>query len=71
MTIIVTPHSEQEEKVLLAFLSSLNYKYELVPDFGKRQTIAEYNKEIEDAIDEVKAGKFTTQEELEKKMQLW
>jgi putative addiction module component (TIGR02574 family) len=27
MTIIVNPHTEQEEKVLLAFLESLQYDY--------------------------------------------
>ncbi|EHQ28537.1 hypothetical protein [Mucilaginibacter paludis] len=28
MTIVVNPHSEQEEKVLLAFLNSLQYYYQ-------------------------------------------
>lgn len=28
MTIVVNPHTEQEEKVLLAFLESLKYDYE-------------------------------------------
>ena len=28
MTIVVNPHNEQEEKVLLAFLESLQYDYE-------------------------------------------
>ncbi|MCJ8210292.1 addiction module protein [Mucilaginibacter sp. RS28] len=27
MTVVVHPHNEQEEKVLLAFLNSLNYEY--------------------------------------------
>ena len=28
MTIVVNPHNEQEEKVLLAFLESLQYDYQ-------------------------------------------
>jgi hypothetical protein len=28
MTIVVNPHNEQEEKVLLAFLNSLAYEYQ-------------------------------------------
>ncbi|MEO6524761.1 MAG: addiction module protein [Mucilaginibacter sp.] len=28
MTIVVNPHNEQEEKVLLAFLESLKYEYQ-------------------------------------------
>jgi len=71
MAILVTPHSEQEENVLLAFLDSLDYEYIPKPFPVRRQTIEEYNKELEDAVANVEAGKFTTQEELEKEMQTW
>ena len=68
MAILVTPHSEQEEKVLLAFLDSLDYEYLPQPGFGKPQTIEEYNREIENAVAEIESGKFITQKELEKEM---
>ena len=71
VAILVTPHSEQEEKVLLAFLDSLDYEYHSQPGLGKPQTIEEYNREIENAVAEIESGKFITQEELEKEMQLW
>jgi hypothetical protein len=71
MEIIVSLHDKQEEKVLLAFLESLAYKYRQYDDYGKPQTIEEYNQEIEDAEAEIKAGKFITQDELEKEMQTW
>ncbi len=71
MAVLVNPHSEQEEKVLLAFLSSLNYEYHSAEHYEKPQTIIEYKKELDDALSRVKAGQFTTQDELEKEMQSW
>lgn len=36
-----------------------------------RISIAQYNKEIDEALAQVKAGNYITQEELEKEMEQW
>lgn len=71
MAVLVNTHNEQEKKVLIAFLESLNYEYQSANFFGQAQTIEAYNKELDDALANVKAGNYTTQEELEKEMQSW
>jgi hypothetical protein len=38
---------------------------------GKRVSIKQYNKEIDEAMKRVADGKFTTQKDLEKEMQSW
>ncbi len=38
---------------------------------GKRISVKQYNKEIDNAMKRVSAGKYTTQKELEKEMQSW
>lgn len=75
MPIIVLPHNEQEERVLLAFLESLEYEYSEEEDLdipappgAKRQTIKEYNQEIAEAEEEYKRGESFTIEELKRKM---
>ena len=75
MPIIVTPHSEQEEKVLRAFLDSLQYEYseeaELdipAPPGAQRQTLEEYNQELENAVSEAESGRYITHDEIKKKM---
>jgi predicted transcriptional regulator len=37
----------------------------------EQTTIEQYNKEIDEALDEVKAGKFVSQEEMEKIASKW
>ena len=77
MAILVTPHNEQEEKVLLAFLNSLHYDYipaEInitVPEEEKRQSIEEYNNEIAEAETEYKKGNSISTDDLRKNMQGW
>jgi hypothetical protein len=76
MSILVTPHNEQEEKVLLAFLNSLHYDYvpgEIdvpAPKGEKRQTIEEYNNEIAEAEAEYIKGNSISTEELNKNMRV-
>ncbi len=77
MAILVRPHNEQEEKVLLAFLNSLHYDY-LPSDIDipspkdeKKQTIEEYNSEIAEAEAEYRKGNSISAEELKKNMQGW
>ena len=77
MSILVTPHNEQEEKILLAFLNSLQYEYTpfeidiAAPAGEKRQTIEEYNNEIAEAEGEYKKGDSLSADELKNNMQKW
>jgi hypothetical protein len=77
MSILVTPHTEQEEKVLLAFLNSLQYDYvpgEIdisSPAGEKRQTLEEYNNEVAEAEAEYKKGNSISTDDLKKNMQGW
>jgi hypothetical protein len=77
MEILVTPHNEQEQKVLLAFLDSLRYEYTSVElNFQGTagtvcQTIEEYNNEIQEAEAEYSKGQSITTEELKKNMSKW
>lgn len=77
MAILVKPHNEQEEKVLLAFLNSLQYEYAATeldipaPYNEKRQSIEEYNNEIAEAEAEYKKGNSVSTEELKDKMKKW
>lgn len=78
MPIVVSPHNPQEEKVLLAFLKSLEYEFsdeEYIPipppEGVRRQTLEEYNEEIEQAVAEAEAGNFYTHEEVLKEMESW
>lgn len=76
MAILVTPHNEQEEKVLRAFLDSLKYDYLeeenicIPPPPGvKRQTLEEYNQEIDNAVAEIEAGNYLTHEQVLKEFE--
>ena len=40
-------------------------------EHSKRISIKQYNKEVDEAMKRVSAGKYTTQKELEKEMQSW
>jgi hypothetical protein len=77
MGIIVVPHNEQEEKVLLAFLNSLQYEYTPVeldipaPAEEKRQTLEEYNNEVAEAEAEYKKGNSISTDELKNNMKTW
>lgn len=70
MGILVNTHTEQEEKILLAFLNSLKFDYTAMPqdqegeiqsDFLKR-----YNQEIDAGVAEIEHGNFVVQEDVEK-----
>jgi hypothetical protein len=77
MAILVTTHNEQEEKVLLAFLNSLQYDYTPfefdipAPSDEKRQTIDEYNNEVAEAEAEYKKGNSLSTDDLKNNMQKW
>ncbi len=68
MSILVNPHNEQEEKVLIAFLNSLQYDYK--SDIGEGQEVFEafleqYNKEIDEAEAEIDSGNYLNHGEVE------
>jgi hypothetical protein len=69
MSILVNPHNEQEEKVLIAFLNSMKYDYK--PTIGSdekevmRDFLDQYNKEIDEAEAEIDAGDYLDQDEVE------
>lgn len=67
MNVLVNLKNEQEEKVLLAFLDSLNYKYQADADFSDKSNacfIDQYNAEINLANQEIEVGDFMNQEEV-------
>jgi predicted transcriptional regulator len=64
MGILVNPHSEQEEKTLIAFLDSMKYDYKA--DIEDTEAfIEQYNKEIDEAEAEIEAGNYLTHAEVE------
>lgn len=69
MSVLVNTRNEQEEKILLAFLDSLKYKYQhTIEDNTEQITTAfldRYNKEIDKANAEIEAGDYVSQEEVE------
>jgi hypothetical protein len=67
MSILVNPHSEQEEKALIAFLDSMKYDYKSDIDEGVPESfLDEYNKEIDEAEAEIESGNYLDQDEVEK-----
>ena len=64
MSILVNPHSEQEEKTLIAFLNSLKYDYQ-ADIVDTEAFMDQYNKEIDGAEAEIEAGNYLTHDEVE------
>ena len=73
MNVLVNTQNEQEEKVLLAFLDSLRYKYQ--SDIGdkedqiNRALLDQYNKEIDQADAEIEAGNYVSHADVEQLFQ--
>jgi len=57
MSILVNPHSEREEKTLIAFLDSMKYDYKSGIDTDTEAFLDQYNKEIDEAEAEIESGK--------------
>ena len=70
MRILVNPHNEQEERVLIAFLNSLQYDYKSGIDDADKEVLEafldDYNKEIDEAESEIESGNYLDQDEVEK-----
>ncbi|UKT64060.1 hypothetical protein [Pedobacter mucosus] len=69
MSVIVSTQNKNEEKVLLAFLNSLNYKYQTILDNQQEQNdklfIDHYNNELKDSENEITSGNYSSQEDVE------
>lgn len=70
MSIIVNTRSEEEERVLKAFLDSLKYTYQLTEQEDEttlnKQFLENYNQELDTAVEEIENGSFVTHEDVEK-----
>jgi abortive infection bacteriophage resistance protein len=69
MSVFVNTKNEQEEKVLIAFLDSLNYKYQSdindAPTEVEAAFLNQYNEEIDKADKEIESGNFISHEDVE------
>jgi len=66
MTILVNTHNELEEKVLLAFLDSLQYDYKSKALKEDQAFLDEYNREIDEAEAEIDTGNYADHDYVEK-----
>lgn len=70
MSILVNPHSEQQEKALIAFLDRMKYDYQADVDTENTPVMEafldQYNKEIDEAEAEIESGNYLDQDEVEK-----
>jgi isopentenyldiphosphate isomerase len=73
MSVLVNTQNERDEKVLLAFLDSLRYKYrsdvEDNADQINQAFLDHYNKEIDQADAEIEAGNYVSHQDVEKLFQ--
>ena len=69
MNVLINTNNEQEEKVLLAFLDSLQYNYQFDTDgnldFLSKAFITQYNEELNQADKEIENGDFVDHEDVE------
>ena len=69
MSVFVNTKNEEEEKVLIAFLDSLNYKYQSgindEPTEVEAAFLNQYNEEIDKADKEIESGNFISHEDVE------
>lgn len=73
MSIFVNTKNEQEEKVLIAFLDSLDYKHQSdISDEPAELAAAflnQYNQELEEADKEIETGNYIAHEDVEQLFQ--
>lgn len=63
MSILVKTQNKNEEKILLAFLDSLKYQYEI--EIDDLEKVKLYNLEVENADKDIENGNFIVHEEVE------
>ena len=70
MSILVNPHNEHEEKLLLEFLNNMKLEYKPGVGTGEEEIMQafldQYNKEIDEAEAQIESGNFLDQDEVEK-----
>lgn len=66
MSILVNTVNEQEEKILLAFLDSMDIRYTTALDGSQmaEDFIVSYNKEINKADNEIESGNYLSQDDV-------
>lgn len=65
MTLVINTLDDKQEKAVIAFLEKQH-----IP-FTQRQSIEEYNQELEDAEAAIDKGEFTSNEQLKQEMKGW
>ena len=66
------PGNEEKQSLLSVMKSFLKLKEANTPyPYGRRPTIEQYNKELEEAEARIDAGEFYTQEEVEEMAKKW
>lgn len=66
MSILVSPHNEKEEEVLLAFLKTLGYDFNTdIENNVVEAFLNQYNSQMENAEKEIEKGEFIIQEDVE------
>ncbi len=65
MTLVINTTDEAQEKAVIAFLKKQQISY------TQRQTLEEYNQELEDAEAAIDNGEFVTNEQLKQEMKGW
>lgn len=70
MSILVNTHSEVEEQLLIAFLNSHKFEFKSETIGGGKDDIEAfldaYNKELDEAENEIDSGNYMTHDEVEK-----
>ncbi len=70
MSILINTQNEQEEKVLLAFLKSLNFKFQTIQEADENlihsELLKNYNQDLDKADDEIDSGEFIDHRDVEK-----
>jgi len=70
MSILINTQNEQEEKVLLAFLESLNFKFQTIQEADENliqsELLKNYNQDLDKADDEIDSGEFLVHTDVEK-----
>lgn len=66
MSILVNPHNEKEEEVLLAFLKTLRYDFKAdIEGDAAGAFLEQYNSQLDKAEKEIDDGEFMIQEDVE------
>jgi len=65
MTLIINTTDESQEKAVIAFLKQQHIS------FSQRQTLDDYNKELQENDASIDQGEFTTNDDLKNEVKRW